>query len=297
MSHTGRFACIISLLLGTAANATPADATKREPSDACRMALEKMNLPRAKAKLIPVACAGAATLETCKSRNGTPIFHLDRTGTGAPESKQRILVFSLMHGDEGPSGVVAASWMQRLTAIEPRNDWRIVPVVNPDGWELKTRTNAAGVDVNRNFPSRGWEDEAIKTWRTKNEANPRRFPGDAPASEPETLCAMKQIDDFKPDFVISIHTPLGVLDFDGPRVPPPKFSPLKWVSLGNYPGSLGRYMWVDRGIPVLTVELKSQLEADRSLEQFDRLQDVSGTVALDSRKALLKKGRVSIKGG
>jgi hypothetical protein len=252
-----------------------------------------MALPAAKAKGLKEACANAARLASCVSGKGTSIFHLDRLGTASAQNKQKILVFSLIHGDEGPSGAVAASWLKRLSAIEPRNDWRIVPVLNPDGWEAKTRTNANGVDVNRNFPSRGWEEEALKTWRTQNESSPRRFPGEKPASEPETLCAMAQIEDFKPDFVISIHTPLGVLDFDGPRVPVPKFSPLKWVSLGNYPGSLGRYLWVDRGVPVLTVELKNQFEAERSFDQFDRLQDVSGTVALDSRKALMKKGRVS----
>jgi hypothetical protein len=92
---------------------------------------------------------------------------------------------------------------------------------------------------------------------------------------------------FKPDFVISIHTPLGVLDFDGPHVKSPGFKPLPWVGLGNYPGSLGRYLWMDRKVPVLTIELKGN-KGIQKLEDFDRLQDISGTIAIQAAKLLQK---------
>jgi hypothetical protein len=266
------------------------------PLKACIETFEKLNLPLSKAKGFRQTCERAVQLTRCQSVKGTPIFHIDRAGRAPEGSRQKILVLSLIHGDEGMSATVAGSWLQRLSTIDPRNDWRIVPVLNPDGWETKTRTNANGIDINRNFPSRDWEKEALPTWKSRNESSPRRFPGEKAASEPETLCAIAEIEDFKPDFIISIHTPLGVLDFDGPRVPEPKFSPLKWTSIGNYPGSLGRYMWVDRNTPVLTVELKNQLEVDKSLEEFDRLQDISGSVAMESRKALVRK-RENLNGG
>jgi protein MpaA len=154
--------------------------------------------------------------------------------------------------------------------------------VNPDGWKAKTRTNANGVDLNRNFPTGDWESQAIGYWKKKTKSDPRRYPGPDAASEVETKCLMKHFEEFKPDFLISVHTPLGVLDFDGPKIKsPPPFKPLPWRSLGNFPGSLGRYMWADQHVPVLTIELKGN-EDVRKLEAFDRLQDISGTVAIQA---------------
>ena len=173
---------------------------------------------------------------------------------------------------------------------------RVIAIANPDVWDNKTRVNARGVDVNRNFPSKDWEELALKWWVTKKKKNPRRFPGDASASEPETKCLIQHIQAFKPSFIISIHTPLGVLDFDGPRLNAPRFSPLPWQSLGNYPGSLGRYMWKDNKVPVLTIELKAKTGL-KKLEQFDRLQDISGTVAIQSHRVLkkTKKNKKTVK--
>jgi hypothetical protein len=243
----------------------------------------------AQQRRLPQICAKALQLNGCVSVKNQPIYHFNRDGDPKGLKMQSILVFALIHGDEDQSGSVALSWLDRLQDIQPRNRWRVVPVLNPDGFKNKSRTNANGVDVNRNFPSRDWDELALKYWKSKAGSAERRFPGGQSASEPETKCAMNHIEDFKPDFVISIHTPLGVLDFDGPKVAMPKFAPLPWVSLGNFPGSLGRYMWVDRKVPVLTVELKSQKLAARQLEEFDKLQDISGTVALQAEKALEKK--------
>ena len=99
---------------------------------------------------------------------------------------------------------------------------------------------------------------------------------------------MNHIEDFQPDFIISIHTALGVLDFDVPKLNYPRFEPLPWISLGHYPGSLGRYMWKDHSVPVLTIELKGAGGLKR-LEQLDDLQDISGTVAIQASKAKEEK--------
>ena len=181
--------------------------------------------------------------------------------------------------------------MLRLEKIDPRNTWRVMPVTNPDGWKAKTRTNSKGVDLNRNFPTKDWAKQALKYWTKNMKSDPRRYPGPEAASEVETRCLMKHFDEFKPDFLISVHIPLGVLDFDGPKVKsPPRFSPLPWQSLGNFPGSLGRYMWADRKVPVLTIELKGN-EDIKKLEAFDRLQDISGTVAIQADQLNTKKSR------
>lgn len=228
-------------------------------------------------------CLKIEQLNGCNSQKGHPIFHYDVPSTFS--DAQRILTFALIHGDELPSGVIARSWMLRLDNIQPRSSWRIIPILNPDGWKARSRVNANGVDLNRNFPTEDWALSAHNYWKTKSKKSPRRFPGNSPASEPETQCAIAHIRDFKPDFIVSIHTPYAVLDLDGPKMKYPRFEPLPWLSLGTYPGSLGRYMWQERRIPVLTIELDDQ-SISQQLSRFDRLQDISGSVAIRTNKIL-----------
>ena len=237
-------------------------------------------------KKLKDVCQKIEVTPGCQSVNGDPIFHYDKMGR--KEDAKRILVMSMIHGDEIPAGSVSRAWMTRLERISPRNSWRVIPIANPDGVKLRTRMNAAGVDLNRNFPSADWDKAALFRWKTKKRSDKRRYPGPGPASEPETKCLMKAMDDFKPDFVISVHTPLGVLDFDGPKIKSPNFGPLPWTSLGNFPGSLGRYMWVDRNVPVLTIELKGA-DGLRRLAEFDLLQDITGTIAIQADKMNKKR--------
>ncbi|UOF00759.1 M14 family zinc carboxypeptidase [Bdellovibrio reynosensis] len=226
-------------------------------------------------KLLKQACDRVAVKSLCVSAEGRPIFHYEKMST-APGAK-KVIVFSLIHGDETPAGTVGRYWMERLEGIDPRNSWRVIPVLNPDGVRYKTRTNANKIDINRNFPTKDWAAGAIENWKRTTKSNPRRFPGNEAASEPETKCAMNHLEDFQPDFVVSVHTPLKVLDYDGPKISaPPKYDYLPWKSLGNYPGSLGRYMWFERNTPVLTMELKESLPTN--LAPFEKLQDIIGTL-------------------
>lgn len=239
--------------------------------DLCEKGLAKFK-GKTDPKLLHSACQKVEILPGCQSVQGTPIYHYNRKGEA--KTPANILVFSLIHGDETPAGSVGRFWIERLEKIAPRNNWRVVPVLNPDGLEKNTRTNANKIDVNRNFPTLDWTEKALEYWKKDSKSNPRRYPGTAAASEPETLCALKHIEDFKPDFVVSIHTPLKVLDYDGPKVRPPKFEYLPWKSLGHYPGSLGRYMWFERKVPVLTMELKEDLPSNN--EPWLQLQDIIG---------------------
>ena len=227
---------------------------------------------KASQKILEDVCEQMQVLPGCESVEKVPIYHYEKLGNH--KSKQKILVFALIHGDETPSGSVGRFWLERLQAIDPRNTWRVVPVLNPDGLKRKTRTNANGVDVNRNFPTKDWDAKAMDYWKKEAKQSPRRYPGPKSGSEPETRCAVKHIEEFQPDLIVSIHTPLKVLDFDGPKVSPPKFEYLPWRSLGNYPGSLGRYMWFERKKPVLTMEMKEDLPT--SAKPFVELQDIIG---------------------
>ena len=223
------------------------------------------------------SCTKALVLKNCQSVNGTPIFHFDDLSQSKDKTKNKaknILVISLIHGDETPAGSLGRYWVERLEKIQPRNNWRIIPVMNPDGVALKTRTNANGVDLNRNFPTKDWDEKAIEFWKKEGSSSKRRFPGNSGGSEPEVKCLLDHVAEYKPDFVMSIHTPLKVLDFDGPHVKPPIYSYLPWRRLGNFPGSLGRLLWVEQGVPVLTTELTDQVPT--TVTPFEQLQDVIG---------------------
>jgi hypothetical protein len=219
-------------------------------------------------------CEHANRLPVCISSEGRPIQHAD-SGNAELRGK-KILVLGMIHGDEPLSGEMALEWEERLQKIDHRNQWRVVPMLNPDGLKLKTRMNANGVDLNRNFPTKDWKEEATSFWKKNSKSDPRRFPGAESASEAETKCVIAQIKDFKPDFIVSIHTPYHVLDFDGPHINFPHYADLPWRALGNFPGSLGRYMWRDYQVPVLTIELGT------SMVDAAKLQDIIGTFAIEA---------------
>lgn len=216
--------------------------------------------------------SAAFAAEPSLSVKGTLIEHHDFV---ARESglKHRILVIGQIHGDEPESGELAQYWVDRLRKIKfPSNHWRIIPIANPDGTILKTRMNANRIDLNRNFPTKDWREFGPRHWRDHQKSDPRRFPGDSPGSEPEVKCLVEHIDNFKPHLIVSLHTPYGLFDFDGKtKRPVSKLLPLK--RLGTYPGSLGRWAWDERNIPVLTVELRpDSLKSNR--HGFILLQDV-----------------------
>ncbi len=249
------------------------------------------NIPK---ETLEKICTQSQTLDTCHSQvEKTPIYHMEVKGH-APKPK-KILVLSMVHGDELPAGYVALSWMNRLIDIKGRNTWRVVPLLNPDGLTAKTRNNGRGVDLNRNLPTKNWEVEAKERWKVHEKENPRRFPGAAANSESETNCMLAHLNEFEPDFIVSLHTPYGQLDFDGPQhinFALKSFKDMPWKRLGHFPGSLGRYMWAERSVPVLTVELKGNL-ITMTQKEMDFLQDSLGTFAIRLLTQVDKQSMIS----
>ncbi len=263
-----RFICILFFITATVAQSEPLSLRQ-----SCVKSLARYK-SYYKDEAIQEACAKAEKSSQCSSSKGEPVFHIDHQGNA--KQPKKILVLSLIHGDETNAGGLGRYWVERLNKVSPRNSWRILPVTNPDGVAAKTRTNASGVDLNRNFPTADWGKDAENFWKKEAHGSARKFPGYGAGKEIEVQCIMQHLDDYKPDFVISIHTPLKVLDFDGPKVRKPKYSYLPWKSLGNFPGSLGRYLWVERKVPVLTTELRDDLPTDSLV--FEQLQDLIGSL-------------------
>jgi hypothetical protein len=121
-----------------------------------------------------------------ESTRGHPI-HSFMLGSGRP----RILVVGSVHGDE-PAGTVVANRLLHARAPARGSLW-VVQDLNPDGHAAKRRSNARGVDLNRNFPP-------------------------ASASERETRIAMKLIRRLRPDVTIWFHQPQALVRASGPSV-------------------------------------------------------------------------------
>ncbi|WP_396269714.1 M14 family zinc carboxypeptidase [Ideonella sp.] len=193
-----------------------------------------------------------------RSVRGIPLWFRDiKPSRGTP--RLRVLVLGGIHGDEMASVNLVFNWLERsLKSDEAPIHWRIVPLVNPDGLLRKpaTRTNVRGVDLNRNFPTADWASNAHSYWVSRTGKDPRRYPGPAAMSEPETRWVQRQLEQFKPNLIVSVHAPYGVLDFDGPPPPPDKLGNLYLDQVGIYPGSLGNYGGVVQRVPVVTLELK-----------------------------------------
>lgn len=221
----------------------------------------------AKVKSFPIAICQSANVQpsTGKTVRGRTIYFQD---TGPVNAASRVLVIGTIHGDEQSSASLAFHWLNYAQKNNLNTHWRFIPIVNPDSLmsNPSRRTNANGVDLNRNFPTPNWDQEAKKHWTTRTRKDPRRFPGNQSLSEPESKFIVEQINTFKPTLIVSIHAPYGVLDFDGPKAPPKKLGFLYLDQVGIFPGSLGNYSGVHRGIPVVTVELPNALEVPPPLE-------------------------------
>lgn len=228
-----------------------------------------------KLKSVPAGECKSAGLNIANSASvqGQPILWRDYRAVKSKTPAKRVLLVGGIHGDELSSVAVTFEWMRRLADQEKQPfHWRVVPCLNPDGVlaKVSTRVNANGVDLNRNFPTPDWDEKALLYWDKKTKKDPRRFPGKKSGSEPETQWIINQIKTFRPDAIVSIHAPYGVLDFDGPRAPPKRLGFLNLNELGTYPGSLGNYAGNFLGIPIITLELPHS-EASPTVAQSGRI--------------------------
>ena len=196
-----------------------------------------------------------------RSVKDTPLLIKEYPPLGQRQPQARILLVGGTHGDELASISIVFKWMHTLQKHHSGLfHWRVNPLMNPDGALQKkhSRTNANGVDLNRNFASpNGAPQAALEYWRDKTKKNVRRYPGPYPLSEPETIWLYQEIRDFKPDVVIAVHAPYSLVDYDAPdrNNAPRQIGHLYKNLMGTYPGSLGNYAGIHLGVPVVTLEL------------------------------------------
>jgi protein MpaA len=138
-----------------------------------------------------------------RSVEGREITALAR---GDPDAERKFLVVGCIHGDEC-AGAAVVRRLEAVPALSPFRLW-LVRHLNPDGRAARTRTNARGVDLNRNFPA-GWR---------AGPPGPERG-GPRPLSEPEARIATRLIQRLDPDVTIWFHQPQAVVRAWGQSVP------------------------------------------------------------------------------
>ena len=122
-------------------------------------------------------------------------------------SQRSVLVVGCIHGNECAGRRI----IRRLRNMPPPDNLEIwiVWTLNPDGMNARTRQNARGVDLNRNF-GRRWRRIGSR-WSTYY-SGPRKW------SEPESRAARSFILDERPDLTIWYHQAMALVVKTGRHV-------------------------------------------------------------------------------
>ncbi len=196
------------------------------------------------------------TIELGRSVKGVPLT-LEVFGDGP----DRILIFGGIHGSEPTSAALATKLADHL-----RVNWdlfagktiAILAEANPDGLARRSRTNANGVDLNRNFPAKNWR---------RSRRGGRQY-GSTPASEPESRAVIQAVELVRPHRIVAIHSirrGRHCNNFDGPALGLARSManfngyPVKATMGYPTPGSFGSWAGVDRRLPTITLELPNHL--------------------------------------
>ncbi|MCQ3829565.1 murein tripeptide amidase MpaA [Microbulbifer elongatus] len=206
-------------------------------------------------------------LQYGQSALGAPLFYFpaevcdENTG----------LVMAGTHGDEVAAVVTLSCALRSLEAGLLRH--HVILAVNPDGCQLGVRSNARGVDLNRNFATINWKpDGTVYRWNSAaDERDVYLSSGDRPGSEPETQALCRLVRELNPAWMVSIHEPLACVE-------DPLQSPLgHWLAerielplvteLGyQTPGSFGTWC-AENEHPCITLEFPP-ISADVASEEY-----------------------------
>jgi predicted deacylase len=95
-----------------------------------------------------------------------------------------VVITGAIHGDEVATTVLVEDLTGRLAkragALPGDVSVFLVPALNPDGQAQRSRYNAHGVDLNRNWDTNNWQSHAVES------GDPPAAGGTSPFCEPET---------------------------------------------------------------------------------------------------------------
>ncbi len=201
-------------------------------------------------------------LEKAVTKLGNEITLLGEPG------EDNALIIGVFHGDEPQGKWLIEEYIKQYIPLplplapcdKGGKELLFIPCLNPDGMAQSTRTNTNGVDLNRNFPTKNWGENKGEN-ATCDDENSSYYGGKTPASEIETQFVINIIEKYNPTFILTLHTPYKVVNYDGPA----KDTAEKISEIINYPveasigyptpGSFGTYCGVERNIPTITLEM------------------------------------------
>ena len=192
-------------------------------------------------------------IESISSPQGREIAFYELKNSNAPAN---IFFLGTFHGDENEGEYAILQFMEELKKEIPQGclyNLYFLPCLNPDGKALQTRFNANKVDLNRNYPTANFKNET-------QTLDYEIVKCGAPASEVETKFMMKLVEQYRPAVIISIHSDLHLIDYDGPA----KDLALMYSDKTGYrfvenvgyetPGSFGTWAGIEKQIPLITLE-------------------------------------------
>ena len=172
--------------------------------------------------------------------------------------KSSVLIIGCFHGDEPQGKYLIEEYLKQ----HPDTILSFIPCLNKYGYEHNIRTNANGVDLNRNFPTKNWVLSEKDSY----------YGGSAPTSEEETKFVIDVIEKNKPKIILTLHAPYKVVNYDGPA----KEISQKISDIIGYPveesigyptpGSFGTWAGIERQIPTITLELDEGINVEELVE-------------------------------
>ena len=204
---------------------------------------------------------------------------------GTP-TENNVLIIGVFHGDEPQGKYLIEKYLSLHTLprggrVRERGKL-FVPCLNPDGLQNATRTNANGVDLNRNFPTKNWGDGVNVATEGCSECQDSSlyYGGTSPASEIETLFVIDIIKKYQPKTILTLHAPYKIVNYDGPAQDiAQKISDIIGYpveeSIGYpTPGSFGTYCGVERNIPTITLELDEKIPIENLVQPVFKIFDI-----------------------
>ncbi len=154
-------------------------------------------------------------------------------GNGA----KKVLFFASMHGSESNTKSTMTKWIDELeinnSRIPSDKTIIVIPTLNPDGVANRSRFNANGVDLNRNF--------AASDWAQGTYLHTTFYPtggGISPFSEPESLIMKNLIAKENPYITLSYHAAAGYVVASNTA---------KGIEMGQIYSQLSKYKYIAPG--------------------------------------------------
>ncbi len=184
-------------------------------------------------------------------------------GSGGPVT----MYVGAIHGNEVSSSGIMKAWVDHLEANPGVYEGKrvvIVPTINPDGVARGSRTNARGVNLNRNFPTSNWVSDINDTDGAHAAGG-----GSQPLSEPEASALAVLTTNLRPRLLLSFHA-VGSLTVGDPGGYSAGYA-ARYASMVGYRDATGQggtfdyditgayedWTYANRGIPSMVIELGS----------------------------------------